>query len=36
VEALEADKAPKHYTVADLQAIRDEYRAKAKALKGGK
>lgn len=36
VEALEADQAPKHYTVADLKAIRDEYRAKAKALKGGK
>ena len=36
VEALEAEQAPKHYTAADLKAIRDEYRAKAKALKGGK
>ena len=36
VEALEADQEPKHYTVADLKAIRDEYRSKAKALKGGK
>ena len=36
VEALESDQSPKHYTVADLKAIRDEYRAKAKALKGGK
>lgn len=33
VEALEADHAPKHYTTDDLQAIKTEYAAKARALK---
>ena len=33
VQALEADQTPKHYTVDDLRAIRDTYRAKARELK---
>ncbi len=33
VERLEGPHAAKKYTVADLRAIRDEYRAKARALK---
>ena len=33
VEALEADQTPRKYTADELKAIRDEYRAKARALK---
>lgn len=33
VEALEADNEPKKYTIDQLKAIRDEYRAKLKALR---
>lgn len=33
VEALEADQAERKYTIGDLKAIRDEYRAKLKDLK---
>lgn len=33
VEALEADQTPRKYTVEELKAIRDEYRAKARELK---
>ena len=33
VEALEADQTPRKYTVDELKAIRDEYRAKARELK---
>jgi hypothetical protein len=33
VEALEADQAPKHYSIEDLKAITREYRAKTKELK---
>lgn len=36
VEALEADNEPKKYSIDDLKAIRDEYKAKLKALKGGR
>lgn len=32
VEAIEADQAPKHYTIEDLKQIRDTYRAKGKEL----
>lgn len=32
VEALEADQTPRKWTVDELKAIRDHYRAKAKAL----
>jgi len=32
VEALEADQTPRRYTIPDLIAIRDEYRAKTRAL----
>jgi hypothetical protein len=32
LQALEADQTPKHYTVDELKAIRDTYRAKAKEL----
>ena len=32
VEALEADQTPRKYTASDLRAIRDEYRARLKAL----
>lgn len=32
VEALESDQTPRHYTVDDLKAIRDKYRALAKQL----
>jgi hypothetical protein len=32
VEALEADQTPRKWTVDELKALRDEYRAKAKAL----
>ena len=32
VEAIEADQAPKHYTIDDLKHIRDTYRAKCKEL----
>lgn len=33
VEALEADNMPRKWTVDELKAIRDEYRAKLKALR---
>lgn len=33
VDRLEGPHAPKKYTVAELQAIRDEYRARTRALK---
>lgn len=33
VEALEQDDAPRKYSIDQLKAIRDEYRAKTKALK---
>lgn len=33
VLALESDQTPRHYTVDDLRAIRDTYRAKARELK---
>lgn len=33
VEALEADQAPRRYTIDDLKAIKAEYRAKIKQLK---
>ena len=33
VEALEADNAPRHYTIEDLKRIKAEYRAKLRALK---
>ena len=33
VEALEADHEPRKYTIDELKAIRDEYRAKLRALK---
>jgi hypothetical protein len=33
VEALEADDRPRKYGIEELKAIRDEYRAKTKALK---
>ena len=32
VSALEADQAPKHYTIEDLKQIRDTYRQKAREL----
>lgn len=32
VEALEADQAPKHYSIDELKAIKATYRAKARAL----
>ncbi len=32
VEALEADQSPKHYTIPDLIAIRDKYKAMTKQL----
>lgn len=32
VEGIEADQTPRHYTVDDLKAIRDKYRALAKQL----
>jgi hypothetical protein len=35
VEALEADQSVKQYRADDLKAIRDEYRAKLKALQKG-
>lgn len=34
VEALEADQAPRHYTIDDLKALKAEYAAKLKKLKG--
>jgi hypothetical protein len=34
VEALEADNTPRHYTIDDLKAIKAEYRAKLRALRG--
>lgn len=33
VEALEADHAPRHYTIDQLKAMKAEYQAKLKALK---
>jgi hypothetical protein len=33
VEALEADDAPRKHTIEELRTIRDEYRAKLRALK---
>lgn len=33
VEALEADNAPRHYTIDDLKALKAEYTAKLKKLK---
>lgn len=36
VEALEADNSTRHWSADDLRRIRDEYRAKLKALKAGK
>lgn len=33
VEALEADQAPKHYSIEDLKAITRQYRTKTKELK---
>lgn len=33
VEALEADNEPRHWSIADLQRIRDTYRAKLRELK---
>jgi hypothetical protein len=33
VEALEADQTPCRWTIEELQAIRDTYRAKLRALK---
>lgn len=33
VEALEADNEPRHWSIDDLKAIRDEYRNKLKELK---
>ena len=33
VEALEADHAPKHYSIDDLKAIKADYTAKTKILK---
>lgn len=33
VEALEADQEPRRYTIEDLKAITDEYRAKVRELK---
>lgn len=33
VEVLESDQTPRRYTIPDLQAIKTEYTAKAKALK---
>lgn len=33
VEALESDQAPRHYTVDDLKAMTNEYRAKTRELK---
>lgn len=36
VEALEADNAPRHYSVDDLKAIKAHYVAKLKQLKGTK
>lgn len=33
VEALEADDTPRKYSIDDLKAIRDEYRARLRALK---
>lgn len=35
VESLEADQAPKKYTIAELKAIRDLYKRKLKLLRGG-
>jgi hypothetical protein len=32
VEALESDQEPRKYSIQDLKAIRDEYRAKLKIL----
>ena len=32
VEALEADQTPRKWSIDELKAIRDHYRAKAKAL----
>lgn len=32
VESLESDQAPKHYTIPDLIAIRDKYKAMTKQL----
>lgn len=32
VESLEADQAPRHYSIEDLKAIRDKYRRMAKEL----
>jgi hypothetical protein len=34
VVALEADNAPRHYTIDDLKAMKAEYAAKLRALKG--
>jgi hypothetical protein len=34
VEALEADQAPRHYTIDDLKRLKAEYSAKLRALKG--
>jgi predicted nucleic acid-binding Zn ribbon protein len=36
VEALELDNTPRHYTVEALKQLRDEYRAKAKAIEQAK
>jgi hypothetical protein len=33
VEALEADQAPRHYTIDDLKRIKAEYKAKLRTLK---
>ena len=32
VEAIEADQTPRKWSIDELKAIRDHYRAKAKAL----
>jgi hypothetical protein len=36
LEALESDQTPRHYSIEDLKAIRDTYRAKLKQLQGAK
>ena len=36
VQALEADQTPRRYSIDDLRAIRNEYRAKQGTLKKGR
>ena len=36
VLALETDQTPRHYSVDNLKAIRDEYRRKARDLRKGR